>query len=68
MIWLPSNFRERVDSGEEAAIELGEMLMTRRPEEIFAAEDAVDWDAWEEFFSRTREFDGRRKGLIEVQL
>ncbi len=44
------------------------MLLTRRPEEILAAEDTSDWDDWVEFFSRTREADGRRKGLVEVQL
>jgi hypothetical protein len=41
---------------------------SRRPEEIFAAEDETDWNEWIEFFSRTREADGRRKGLVEVKL
>ena len=41
---------------------------TRRPEEIFAAEDETDWNEWVEFFSRTRETDGRRKGLVELEL
>ena len=45
-----------------------QMLLTRRPEEIFAAEDEADWNEWVEFFSRTREADGRRKGLVEVKL
>jgi len=44
------------------------MLVTRLPEEIFAAEDRRDWDDWVEFFSRTREADGRRKGIVEVEL
>jgi hypothetical protein len=44
------------------------MLLTRHPEEIFAAEDETDWNEWIEFFSRTREADGRRKGLVEVIL
>jgi hypothetical protein len=44
------------------------MLLTRRPEEIFAAEDEEDWDAWVAFFSRTRESDGRQKGLVKVEL
>jgi hypothetical protein len=43
------------------------MLLTRCPEEIFAAEDVGDWNDWIEIFSRTRESDGRRKGLVEVQ-
>ena len=42
------------------------MLLTRRPEELFGAEDETDFDEWAEFFSRTREFDGRRKGLVEI--
>ena len=44
------------------------MLLTRRPEELFGAEDDNDWNAWVEFFSRTRELDGRRKGLVEIEL
>jgi hypothetical protein len=51
-----------------AALELEEMLYTRRPEELFAAEDEADWDEWVEFFSRTREVDERRKGLVEIEL
>jgi hypothetical protein len=68
VVLLPSDFEARVGAGSDAAIELEEMLLTRRPEEIFAAEDRADWDEWVEFFSRTRELDGRRKGLVEVQL
>ena len=45
-----------------------QMLLTRRPEELFAAENELDWSDWFEFFSRTREFDGRRKGLVEIPL
>jgi hypothetical protein len=52
----------------DAALELEEMLLTRRPEEIFAAEDMRDWNDWVEFFGRTREADGRRKGLLEIAL
>ncbi len=52
----------------EPAVELEGMLLTRRPEEIFAAEDEIDWEEWVEFFSLTREPDGRRKGLVEIQL
>ena len=44
------------------------MLLTRRPEELFPAEDGTDWDEWVDFFGRTREADGRRKGLVEVIL
>lgn len=68
VILLPHDFERYVELGNEAAIELEEMLLTRRPEEIFAAEDEVDWNEWFEFFSRTREVDGRRKGLVEIVL
>ena len=68
VILLPRDFQRQVDQGMEAAIELEEMLLTRRPEELFAAEDQTDWDDWFEFFSRTREADARRKGLVEIAL
>lgn len=68
VILLPANFQEQIEQGIEAALELEEMILTRRPEEVFAAEDETDWNEWVEFFSRTREADGRRKGLVEVRL
>jgi hypothetical protein len=68
VVLLPDDFGEQVTANSDAALELEEMLLTRRPEEIFAAEDQGDWEAWIEFFGRTRELDGRRKGLVEVQL
>ena len=54
--------------GGTAAIELEAILLTRQPEELFAAEDELDWQEWIDFFSRTREPDGRRKGLVEIEL
>jgi hypothetical protein len=68
VVLLPGDYESQVAKGLEAALELEEMLLTRRPEEIFAAEDEVDWSEWVEFFGRTREVDGRRKGLVEVVL
>ena len=68
VVWLGDDFMDRVSRGDIVAVELETMLLTRRPEEIFAAEDRRDWDDWVEFFSRTREADGRRKGLVEVEL
>ena len=68
VILLPVNFAAQVEQGFGSAIELEQMLLTRRPEELFAAEDESDWNDWFEFFSRTREPDGRRKGLVEIQL
>ena len=68
VLLLPADFHAQVEQGSPAALELEEMLLTRRPEEIFAAEDGSDWDEWVEFFGRTREADARRKGLVEVTL
>ena len=68
VVWLANDFVDRVSRGDSEAVELEIMLLTRRPEEIFAAEDRRDWDDWVEFFSRTREPDGRRKGIVEVEL
>ncbi len=68
VVLLPPDFEQRIAEGDEGALELEQMLLCRRPEEIFAAEDDVDWNEWVEFFSRTREADGRRKGLVEIEL
>jgi hypothetical protein len=68
VVWLPNDFADRVSRGDLEAVELETMLLTRRPEETFAAEDRHDWSDWVEFFSRTREADSRRKGLVEVEL
>ena len=65
---LPLDFQAQVERGILSALELEEMLLTRRPEELFAAEDETDWTEWVEFFGRTREADGRRKGLVEIVL
>ena len=68
VVWLPTNFRQLLDDDVDEAVELEEMLLTRQPQEIFAAEDESDWNDWLEFFTRTREQDGRRKGVVEVRL
>jgi hypothetical protein len=68
VIWLPDDFSDRLRNSDSEALELESMLVTRRPEELFAAEDGLDWDEWVEFFGRTRESDGRRKGIVEIQL
>ena len=68
VLLLPKNFERQISGGIQSAIELEEMLLTRRPEEMFAAEDETDWNDWVDFFSRTREADGRRKGLVEIEL
>jgi hypothetical protein len=68
VLLLPADFHAKIEAGDGAALELETMLLERSPEEIFAAEDDSDFDEWFEFFTRTREPDGRRKGLVEVQL
>jgi hypothetical protein len=68
VLLLPLDFAPRLERGEDAAVELEEMFLVRRPEELFAAEDDADWQGWVEFFSQTRESDGRRKGLVEIRL
>jgi hypothetical protein len=67
VIWLPGDFAGLVAAGVEAALELEAMLLTRHPEELFAAEDESDWTEWVVFFSRTRELDGTQKGLVEIE-
>lgn len=68
VVWLPGDFAVRIAAGEPAALELEAMLLSRHPEEIFAAEDFLDWEEWVAFFARTRESDGRKKGLVEIEL
>jgi hypothetical protein len=68
VVQLSGGFSRLMQEGNEAAMELFEILATRQPEELFAAEDDADWVRWVDFFSRTRERDGRRKGLLEVAL
>jgi hypothetical protein len=68
VVLLPADFEEQVACEFDAALELEGMLLSRMPEEIFAAEDSADWNDWVEFFSQTREADRRRKGLVEIEL
>jgi hypothetical protein len=68
VLFLPLDFILQVERGDDSALELEDMFLTRQPEELFAAEDEADWLAWVAFFSQTREPDGRRKGLVEIQL
>ncbi len=46
VILLPQDFTQRLEQEHPPALELEEMLLTRRPEEIFAAEDETDWQEW----------------------
>ncbi len=67
VLFLPPDFGQQVERGGLEAVELEDMLLTRQPEELFAAEDEADWQAWVDFFTRTREPDGRQKGVVEIQ-
>ena len=68
VVWLPEHFSAQANTVGDIALELLEILVTRHPEELFAAEDENDWNGWLDFFSRTREPDSRRKGLVEREL
>ena len=68
VVLLSGEFRDQILNQDINALELEDMLLTRQPEELFGAEDQNDWDQWVEFFSRTRELDDRRKGLVELIL
>jgi hypothetical protein len=68
VVWISDAFEQEIQSAVDAAIELEEILTTRQTGDLFAAEDDADWVAWVEFFTRTREADGRRKGVVEVVL
>ncbi|MDX1965452.1 MAG: hypothetical protein SFX18_20065 [Pirellulales bacterium] len=68
VVWLPDDYAAKIAAGSVEALELETMLINRHPEEIFAAENRRDWEDWVEFFTRTREIDDRRKGVVEVIL
>jgi len=42
VVLLPADFQDQIGRGVDAALELEQMLLTRRPEELFAAEDETD--------------------------
>ena len=65
---ISASFSAQVVQGVEAALELEEIFLTRQPEELFPAENEAVWHGWCDFFSRTREPDRRRKGLVEIVL
>ena len=68
VILLPADFQDQLVRRVPEAIELLVSLQTRQPKELLFAELEPDWWGWVEFFGRTRETNGRRKGLIEVAL
>ena len=44
VVLLPRDFDNQIATNSDAATEFEDMLLTRRPEEIFAAEDETDWN------------------------
>ena len=66
--WLPLDFEDQLGGGSEPAARLYQMLITRQPEELFGVFSKQRWEGWIEFFTQTREPDGRRKGVVEVLL
>jgi hypothetical protein len=65
---LPADFEDQYTAGRGEALRLYEMLVTRQPEEIFGVFSILEWQDWVDFFSQTRETDGRHKGVVEVEL
>jgi hypothetical protein len=65
---LPLDFEEQYNAATGAAVSLYDMLVSRQPEELFGVFSLPQWEEWVDFFSQTREADGRRKGVVEVVL
>lgn len=68
VIQLPLDFDQQVQANHEPARELYDLWRDAERPDLFATRDEGDWQAWVEFFTRTREMDGRRKGVVEVSL
>jgi hypothetical protein len=68
VVLVSDEFGQESGRESEAAIDLEEILMTRRHGDLFATEDVAEFSEWVEFFTSTRETDGRHKGVVEVLL
>lgn len=68
VILLPGDFKQQLAQSVLAAIELEAIFVNRSGGDLFPAESDAVFDGWTEFFSRTRELGGRRKGVVEIQL
>lgn len=66
--WLPLDFEQQYEWGKYEAFRLREDIYRGEPKEIYPVFDVHQWNHWIEFFGRTREVDGRGKGLIEITL
>ena len=63
-----ADFQQKVAKMEQAIRQMVFDDLGKWPEEIFAAENVAGWNDRIEFFSRTREADNRRKGLVEIEI
>jgi len=68
VIWVGERFLELLDPGDEQALNLELMFLTREPKEAFAVFDEDGWSAWLNFFSLIRSREGEWRGLVEVIL
>jgi len=68
VIWVGEKFLELLELGNEKALNLELMFLTREPKEAFAVFGEDGWNAWLNFFSSIRNREGEWKGLVEVLL
>jgi hypothetical protein len=68
VIWVGEKFMELLEQGDEKALNLELMFLTREPKEAFAVFDEDGWNAWLDFFSSIRNREYEWKGLVEVRL
>ena len=59
---------ELLELGDNQALDLELMFLTRKPKEAFAVFDEDGWNAWLDFFSSVRYREEERKGVVEVRL
>jgi len=68
VIWVGRKFLELLELGDEKALNLEQMFLTREPKEAIAVFDEDGWKAWLNFFSSMKNCEGEWKGLVEVLL
>lgn len=68
VIWVGERFLELLELGDEQALNLELMFLTREPKEAFAVFDEEGWNVWLDFFSSIRNREGEWRGLVEVSL
>jgi hypothetical protein len=68
VILLPRDFKQQLAQSVPAAVELEAIFVNRSGGDLLPSESDAVFDGWTEFFSRTREADGRSKGIVEVQI